>query len=94
MRHLVIVASLVLLPGMAIAQSSQPPTLTEVIQAPVDALAQGDYYVLAVAVGAVAGVAVASSLTGGVVMPIVGGVVGGYVGDWLYRQPAGAGEAR
>jgi hypothetical protein len=86
MRHLVVVASLLLVPGAAIAQSSQPPTLSEAIQAPGDALARGDYYVLAIAAGAVVGVAVASSLSGGIVMPIVGGVVGGYVGDWVYRQ--------
>jgi hypothetical protein len=86
MRHLVIVASLLLVPGAALAQTPDPPTVSQVLQAPADAVARGDYYVLAIAAGAVVGVVVASSLSGGIVAPIAGGLVGGYVGDWLYRR--------
>jgi hypothetical protein len=86
MRHLVIAASLLLLPGAAIAQSSPSPTLSEVVQAPGDALARGDYYVLTIAAGAVVGVLVAGSFSGGIIVPIIGGVVGGYVGDWVYKN--------
>jgi hypothetical protein len=86
MRHLVIVASLLLAPGAALAQTPDLPTLSQVVQAPADAVGTSDYYVLAIAAGAVVGVVVASSLSGGIVAPIAGGLVGGYVGDWLYRR--------
>jgi predicted MFS family arabinose efflux permease len=88
MRHLVVVASLLLVSGAAVAQAQEAPTIAQAVQAPVDTAAgmMGDYYVLAIAAGAVVGAVVASSVTGGIAAPIVGGVVGGYVGAWVYRK--------
>ena len=86
MRHLVVVASLLLVPGAAFAQAPDVPPLSQIVQVPADAAATGDYYVLAIAAGAVLGVVVASTFSGGIVVPVIGGLVGGYVGDWAYRQ--------
>ena len=60
--------------------------MSQVVQAPAAAAGTNDYYVLVVAVGAVAGVVLASTISGGIVVPVIGGVVGGYVGDWFYRR--------
>jgi hypothetical protein len=86
MRHLVIVASLLLGPGAAFAQAPDLPTISQVVEAPAAAVSTGDYYVLVVSAGAVLGLLVASSITGGIVVPVIGGVVGGYLGDWAYRN--------
>jgi hypothetical protein len=86
MRHLVIVTSLLLVPAAAYAQAPDVPTVSQIVQAPADAAGTNNNYVFVVAAGAVLGVVVASTLSGGIVVPVIGGLVGGYVGDWVYRR--------
>jgi hypothetical protein len=65
MRHLVVVASLLLVPGAAIAQTAQPQTVSQ------DGAGLDGHRMLAIAVGAVVGVIVVNGLTGGMVTPIL-----------------------
>ena len=55
MRHLVIVASLLLVPGTAFAQASDPPAATQAVEKAAAAVTPTDYYVLVVAAGAIVG---------------------------------------
>lgn len=71
MRHLVIVASLLLVPGAAIAQTAEPQTVSR------DGSELSGHRMLAIAVGAVVGVIVANGLTGGMATPILLAGTGG-----------------
>ncbi len=71
MRHLVVVASLLLVPGAAIAQTAAPPTVSQ------DGTELGGHRMLAIAVGAVAGVVIVNGLTGGMATPILLAGTGG-----------------
>jgi hypothetical protein len=89
MRKSLIVASLVLLPGAALAQDATAPTppapvieapsLSETVPLPRQASEEDGYRVVAISAGAVAGVVVANVLTGGLITPVLLGSGGAFM---------------
>jgi hypothetical protein len=77
MRHLVVVASLLLVPGAtlvpgaAVAQTAAPTTVAQ------EGAGLEGHRMLAIAVGAVVGVIVANGLTGGMITPVLLAGTGG-----------------
>lgn len=103
MRKSLIVASLVILPGAALAQDATAPTppapvieapsLSETVPLPRQASEEDGYRVVAISAGAVAGVVVTNVLTGGLITPVLLGSGGAFMGHGLTWAAVSTGTA-
>jgi len=86
----IVLMMVALLVAGALPAAAQPAT---VAPAPVPAQQQAPFTVTAdqlgaIAIGAVAGAVLIDVLGGGGLANLTGAVIGGYVGYWIYTQPA------